>query len=257
MLQLEQLHKQIEKWLVEIGKLINLRIEQGLSVECKTCPSDLVTNVDKEVEEKFRTFIAENYPTHIVFGEEQGLDTTFNSDFVWVIDPIDGTLNFTKYQKEFAVMIALFVKGVGQLGYIYDIHENNLYYAIKGKGAFCNGKPLAIAKDSMLHLSMLTTSSSVVVNRNENYIDVLRQALSFRIISSASHSLLRVILNQDNAYVSIALNPWDCMAGFVFADELGIKYTTATGKLYQPFESNSLIFATPYVHKEILSILNQ
>lgn len=256
-MDIEQIHLQIEKWLLEIGVLIKQRLNQGLSIEQKSSLSDLVTNVDKEVEEKFRQFIHDKYPTHVVFGEEKSDHNQLSSDFVWVIDPIDGTLNFTKYQKEYAVMVSFFIKGVGKLGYIYDVHENKLYYAIKGKGAFCNGEKLAVAKDSLLKLSMMTTSSSVIINDVKCYINVLKKALGFRIISSASHSLLRVILNQDNAYVSVALKPWDCMAAFVFADELGIKYTNVKGEVYKPFTSDSLIFATPYVHKEILNVLNE
>ncbi|MBF0780320.1 MULTISPECIES: inositol monophosphatase family protein [unclassified Granulicatella] len=252
---IEKLHGDIVFWLQQMGTFVKSCMQENISVTTKTSLSDIVTNIDCEIEEKFIHYIHTHYPSHSVLGEESASHfKAYNQGYVWIIDPIDGTLNFVKEQKNFAIMIALYIDGVGQLGYIFDVMNDTLYYAIKGQGAYCNNHKLNKPDDLDLKHSLISLSSCFIVQEHSSpYRHVMTNAQGIRMIGSASHSMLAIFNNHYHAYISAKLRPWDFLAGLVIADELGIVYSTADGSPLPLWEPTSLVIGTPHIHHEIIS----
>ncbi|MBS4769952.1 inositol monophosphatase family protein [Carnobacteriaceae bacterium zg-ZUI240] len=251
---MKTIKQNIETWLLEIGELIKERMSQPLEVNQKTSLADVVTNVDKEVETLFKEKIAKDYPTHRVLGEEgihQEKIDHLDGD-VWIIDPIDGTLNFVKEKQNFAVMIAYYRNGVGELGFIYDVMSKELYAAQRGHGATKNGVVLPVVEDTDLKNSLLNISANTFFLDPVSFEDKLRASLGLRIVGSAALSFIRLINGQHGGYVCVFLNPWDYMAGLIFMKELGLVVTDFNGEPIQLLQKTTLLAATPTTHKEIL-----
>ena len=130
---------------------------EPLKVDTKTSRNDLVTNVDKEIEQFFIAKIREQFPTHKIMGEEGfGDELTSMDGYVWLIDPIDGTLNFVKRQEDFGIMIALYKDGVGLLGYIYDVMRDRFVYGIKDTVRTATAVVFQLLKSTALATAQLT-----------------------------------------------------------------------------------------------------
>ena len=199
-------HLLVNDWIMEAGQKIRHSFGEPLKVDTKTSRNDLVTNVDKEIEQFFIAKIREQFPTHKIMGEEGfGDELTSMDGYVWLIDPIDGTLNFVKRQEDFGIMIALYKDGVGLLGYIYDVMRDRFVYGIKDYGAYCNGRRLSTP-------------------------EMIRKAMVTRTYGASSIEHIQVILGKSVAYVSTLLAPWDIAPGMVIAKELGLHYSTVDGK---------------------------
>ena len=137
-------HLLVNDWIMEAGNKIRHSFGESITVDTKTSRNDLVTNVDKEIEQFLISKIREQFPTHKIMGEEGfGDELTSMDGYVWLIDPIDGTLNFVKRQEDFGIMVALYKDGVGLLGYIYDVMRDRFVHGIKDYGAYCNGRRLS------------------------------------------------------------------------------------------------------------------
>ena len=129
------------EWARVVGQIHMGGFRKGnLGIDTKSSVYDVVTRVDKESEAYLLKSISANYPDHSILGEETGSHMK-ESDFCWVVDPLDGTNNYSQGLPVFCVSIGLEYKGEGVLGVVYAPYLNELYTAVKGQGAFCNGKP--------------------------------------------------------------------------------------------------------------------
>lgn len=129
---------------------ISLResFNKELEIKEKTSRTDLVTNMDREIELFLYEKITAHFPDERILGEESvGHDIQDLEGIVWIIDPIDGTLNFIKQRANFAIMIGIYEDGVGHLGYIYDVVRDELYFAIRHNGAYCNDRRLPTVEE--------------------------------------------------------------------------------------------------------------
>ena len=106
-----------KQWVKEAGERIRASFDKTLNIETKSNPNDLVTNIDKEIEQFFIKKIRADFPTHKIMGEEGFGDELTNLDgVVWMIDPIDGTMNFIHQQRNFAISLAVYENGIGKIG---------------------------------------------------------------------------------------------------------------------------------------------
>lgn len=142
------------------GQYILDHMQEDLQVETKSSPTDLVTRLDKEVQELLVSEILSRYPEDKICAEESCLRASVQDGKVWVIDPIDGTNNFVAQQEDFAVMMAYFENGQGQFGLIYDVVKGDCYHG-GGKFPVCrNNQPLAPLKPN--HLEIFSLQEIVV-----------------------------------------------------------------------------------------------
>ena len=129
--------------ILEAGNKVRIMMKEDLSIETKSNPNDLVTNVDKATENYIYDAILRSYPDHRVIGEEgHGHHMEDVNGVVWVVDPIDGTLNFVHQQEGFAISIGIYRDGKPYAGLVYDVMKDVLYHAKVGEGAFENNHEL-------------------------------------------------------------------------------------------------------------------
>lgn len=247
----------IQEWIYDAAKLIKSSFEENLDIQQKSNRNDLVTNIDKAVEKQFIEKIHQFFPGERIMGEEGFGDEFQNLDgIVWIIDPIDGTLNFIKQQYDFAIMVAVYEDGIGQAGFIYDVMQDKMYSAHKGKGAYCNKKKLPPVKDQPLKEGLVAISSALM-SKEEGLARLVGRASSgVRLIGSAGIETAHVASGQLIGYIAASLAPWDIAAGKIIAEEVGLIYTKMNGSPIDLLQKNPSLVATPTAHKEIIMLLN-
>ncbi|MFZ7942151.1 MULTISPECIES: inositol monophosphatase family protein [Bacillaceae] len=253
----EDIDAHAKEWVKEAGDRIRLSFEKTLNIETKSNPNDLVTNIDKEIEQFFIHKIRGKYPDHKILGEE-GFGDELNSleGIVWLIDPIDGTMNFIHQQRNFAVSIGVYENGVGKIGLIYDVVHDELYHAIRGEGAYMNGKPLPGLKETTVKESILAINATwVMENKRIDHnlmIPLVRDARGTRSYGTAALEMVFVATGRVDAYFSMRLSPWDIAAGAVIIEELGGVVTNIKGEKLDFISKDSLFTAKPGLHQVIL-----
>nr|WP_239565405.1 inositol monophosphatase family protein [Brevibacillus fulvus] len=247
----------------EAGKLSLLRMSQPYTVEYKTSASDLVTAVDKEVEKRVIEMILAKYPEHGVLGEE----STFQGDphqfeTLWIIDPIDGTTNFVHQQINFSVSIAVYQKGQGVIGVVYDPSRDELFYAVKGEGAYLNGRKLKLDRQVKLEEALLCTS--VFWNKRAEQIGIDRivkqlagKVRGMRLLGSAALELSYVAAGRLDGYVSMSLNAWDFAAGRLIVEEAGGIVTKINGQPLPYDEKSSIMACNQAFYEELKHYLRK
>jgi len=185
---------------------------------------DYVSTTDTEAEAAIIETLLKAYPGHEILAEESG--RSGSSDYVWIIDPLDGTTNYLHGYPHFAVSIALTVKGQTEVGLVYDPLRDELFTAVRGAGAQLNDRKLRVARGRDLDHSLLATGFPV---RNESLIDpylktfatFLRRANGIRRGGCACLDLAYVAAGRLDGYWEYALKPWDIAAGALIVQEAG------------------------------------
>lgn len=258
---LEQINKRnelITQWVLEAGKTIKDSFEKSIQVEEKSNRNDLVTEMDKKTEEMLIKNIRQHFPDERIFAEESDNEEIKDlNGVVWIIDPIDGTLNFVKQQNDFAVMVAVYEDGIGQMAYIYNVMKDELYSAIKGQGASCNGQRIDTVQDLPLKDGLVAISSLLLSGKSEAVRQVARKSNGVRMIGSAGLETLYVSTGRLVAYIAASLAPWDIAAGKLIAEEVGLVYTQANGEKIDLLKKNPVVVATPAAHQEIIQHLTE
>nr|WP_263328164.1 inositol monophosphatase family protein [Neobacillus sp. Marseille-Q6967] len=249
---------QAKQWVNEAGEKIRSSFDKTLNIQTKSNPNDLVTNIDKEIEQFFIKKIRETFPTHRILGEEGFGDEITNLDgVVWIVDPIDGTMNFIHQQRNFAISLGVYENGIGRIGIIYDVAHKELYHAIKGKGAYMNDTKLPPLEKTTLQESILAINATWVMENHRIdhnlMIPLVREARGTRSYGTAALEMVFVATGRVNAYISMRLAPWDYAAGAVIVEELGGIVTNLRGKNLDFLSKDSLLVANPGLHQTILT----
>ena len=214
------------EWALEAGR-IQLRYFRGadLEIQTKTNIYDVVTRADKESEALIVAKIREHFPEHAILGEESGMhDGT--GEYRWVIDPLDGTNNYSQGLPVFAVSVGLQRCGETILGVVYAPYLDELYVAVKGQGATLNGKPIHVADKESLNYSVLGTGfpydKDVNPDNNaSNLSAILPHIRGVRRLGSAAYDLCCVAAGFLDGYWELNLNLWDICAGTLIVEEAG------------------------------------
>lgn len=223
--------------------------------------NDFVTEVDKAAEAAIIEVLISAYPSHAVLAEESGASAnlTPTSEYVWIIDPLDGTTNFLHGFPQYCVSIALQHNGALTQAVIYDPTRNELFAATKGAGAFLNDKRIRVAKRDKLADSLIATGFPF---RNatdiEQYIPMFK-ALSgkcqgLRRPGSAALDLAYVAAGRLDGFFEKGLRPWDIAAGALIVTEAGGITGTFSGES-DYLHKGDIISATPKVFAQMLNIL--
>jgi len=244
------------------GELSMKRMKEPFTVEYKTSASDLVTAVDKEVEKHVIDMILKRFPDHGILGEESTFAEDYrNYDTLWVIDPIDGTTNFVHQQINFAVSIAVYHKGEGLVGAVYDPSRDELFYAVKGEGAFLNDRPLHLDRAVSLEEAILCTSVFWNKRAEQMGIDLIVKKLAgkvrgMRLLGSAALEMSYVAAGRLDGYVSLSLNAWDFGAGRIIVEEAGGRVTNMMGEPLPYDQKSSVMACNPTFYEELQHYLN-
>ncbi len=256
---IEKRDRLIRSWMEEAAQKIQQHASADPVVEEKTGRKDLVTNMDREIEQFFVEKIKKEYPAERIYGEEGfGDEVNDLSGIVWFVDPIDGTLNYVLQKENFAIMLGVYEDGEGRMGYIYDMNTQSLYSAIKGKGIFKDNEPFAVPTDQKLSDGLLASSSLLMTDdRFEQHRDVAKKTLGVRMIGSAGLEILEVLKGNVVGYMAASLEPWDIAPGKVMMDEAGICCTQFNGEDVNLLRKNRVLFAYPTAYREMMDSFSE
>lgn len=256
-MQIEKVHEFAKSIILEAGKRIRKSFSEEWKIETKADANDLVTNIDRETELFFIEKIKAFNPSHKIFGEE-GMGSQIDSldGVVWIIDPIDGTMNFIRQHRNFAISVGVYINGIGKLGYIYDVIRDHLYYAIAGKGAFMDQvqlKPLKEIplKKAIIGINAIWVTPNEKIN-HEKMIELVHTVRGTRSYGSASLEIASVASGRMDAYLSLRLSPWDIAGGVIIANEVGAIASNLKNEPINLLEQDTFIVANPMIHHEII-----
>lgn len=231
--------------------------ERGFAVDTKTGPTDLVTQADRETEAAIKEYLLGRYPDHAFLGEEGGQE--HEAEYRWIVDPLDGTVNFAHHFPFFAVSIGLEVRGRLELGVVLDSTRDELFWAVRGRGAYLNGRPLRVSATDRLIGSLLATGFPYDVNKDQENLTyferVLRKGLTVRRPGAAALDLSYVAAGRLEGFWEVKLKPWDVAAAIVIVEEAGGRITGIQGEPYEL--GNRYIVATNgHIHQQLLETLH-
>ncbi|HBC7284949.1 TPA: inositol monophosphatase [Staphylococcus aureus] len=251
---LQQIDKLICSWLKQIDNVIPQLIMK-MTTETKRHRFDLVTNVDKQIQQQFQQFLATHFPEHQLLAEEKSNEMITNEiNHLWIMDPIDGTANLVKQQEDYCIILAYFYEGKPMLSYVYDYPHKKLYKAIRGEGAFCNG--IKMKEPPSLKLEDAIISVNAQVMNLDTVQDLFDASFSYRLVGACGLDSMRVAKGQFGAHINTNPKPWDIAAQFLFAELLNLKMTTLDGKAIDHLKGAPFIISNKACHETVLKILN-
>ncbi|WP_409253560.1 inositol monophosphatase family protein [Bacillus sp. SCS-153A] len=254
----QEIDTYVKHWIKEAGERIRQSFKMQLNIQTKSNRNDLVTNVDQETEQFFIERIRSNFPDHQILGEEgYGDDLKDMKGTIWIIDPIDGTMNFVHQQRNFAISIGIYQDGEGVLGYIYDVVHDELYHAHKGHGAYMNDLELQPLKEVEIRDSIIGVNALWVTDNNRIDRDVLgplvRDVRGTRSYGSAAMEMAYVASGRIDGYMTMRLAPWDFAAGKILIEEVGGVVTSLDGNELNMLKKSSVFSCKPGLHGNILN----
>ena len=219
--------------------------------------NDFVSEVDRGAEAEIVHTIRKAYPDHAVLAEEGGADG--KHDFLWIIDPLDGTTNFLHGFPHFAVSIAVQHKGKLQHGVIYAPCTQDLYIATRGNGAVLNSRKIRVSKTATLDESLIGTGVPIRAGANlDEYLPQLRTVVEktagVRRAGAAALDLAYVACARLDAFWEMNLQPWDMAAGILLVEEAGGVVCELHGK-DDPMKTGHVFAGNPKMHEQLVPLL--
>ncbi|MFB4167637.1 inositol monophosphatase family protein [Virgibacillus sp. JSM 102003] len=254
----EAIYNQAKEWVLKAGDTIRDKIHDKLEINTKSNPNDLVTTMDQNTENFFVTNIKKTYPDHFIISEEGYGDQLKTLDgTVWIIDPIDGTMNFVHQKRNFAISVGVYHNGVGEIGLIYDVMADVLYSAKHNDGAFKNDEalPKLANKKSILESIVGLNHFWLCENRlvdeqvMQNFVRTIRGTRTY---GSAALEFAYVAEGIMDGYLTMSLSPWDIAAGLVIVNEVGGVTSTIYGEQVNMLEKNSILTCNPAIKSAIV-----
>ncbi len=220
---------------------------------------NLVTEVDKKCEELIVQGLQESFADHDILGEE-GFGQRRESDFRWIIDPLDGTTNYAHSFPFYAVSIALEYREELILGVIYDPTRDEMFLGIKDNGATLNGEPIQLAKADNLKDALLATGFAYNVQEPgqpdnlDNFSKFIKVALAVRRPGAAALDLAYIACGRLDGFWELYLKPWDIAAGTVIIREAGGLVTSFDGSDFKLY-GTEILASNGLIHKEMTKVL--
>lgn len=218
-----------------------------------------VTEADHASEKAIIEVIQKAYPDHFLLTEESGEIKT-NSEYKWIIDPIDGTINFANGIPICCVSIGLEKAGEMILGAVYNPLMNEFYFAEKGTGATLNDKKISVSSKTSVSNSCLVTGFPYTYLDSPNgplqvFEKLVRQGIPVRRLGSAALDLCWTAAGRFDGFYEHKLQAWDSAAGFLIVEEAGGVVTGFNGKRYDPYQPG-ILATNGKIHTELLDIVN-
>lgn len=236
------------------GEILENGYGSLFEVKTKEGRNNLVTEFDFKSEKAIKKCIHNYFPEHEILGEEFGLDEA-QSDYRWIIDPLDGTVNFVHSIPIFSVSIALEYKKEIIVGVIYHPILKETFTAIKGQGAFLNGKAIHVSDNAELNNAILVTGFPYNINENplnaiETFVSMVKLGLPVRRLGSAALDLAYVAAGRFDAFWEGQLKPWDVAAGYLIVEEAGGKVTDYRNNKYSVY-GDTILASNNAIHESM------
>ena len=224
--------------------------------------NDFVTEVDHAAEKVIIETLLTAYPGHGILAEESGsTQGAQDSDYVWIIDPLDGTTNFIHGFPVYCVSIALAVKGKVEQAVIYDPSRNDLFTATKGRGAFMNDRRIRVSKRTRLEECLISTGFPFRPGDNfKNYMnmmaDVMQRTAGMRRPGAAALDLAYVAAGFTDGFFETGLKPWDVAAGSLLVTEAGGLIGNFTGEA-DFMDHQECMAGAPRIYGQLVPLLSK
>ncbi|MEM8628480.1 MAG: inositol monophosphatase family protein [Chlamydiota bacterium] len=245
---------------LKAGALLRTGFGSSFSIREKEGRHNLVTDYDHLSEEMILSSLQKAFPHDRFLAEERGSFASATGEFEWVIDPLDGTVNFAHTVPVFAVSIGCRHEGELSLGVIYQPITQEIFTAQKGKGAFLNGKRLQVTKTGSLREAIVGTGFPYNLAEDplhciEKFSRVLKQGIPIRRLGAASIDLAYVADGRFDAFFEVVLQPWDLAAGALIVEEAGGKVTDWQGAPLNIDAHQPVLVSNGKIHAELQKIL--
>src|SRR5665647_545039 len=224
--------------------------------------NDFVTDVDQAAEQAIIETLLTAYPGHGIWAEESGREHgAQDSEFVWIIDPLDGTTNFIHGFPVYCVSIALAVKGKIEQAVVYDPSRNDLFTATKGRGAYLNDRRLRVSKRIRLHECLLSTGFPFRPGDDfKTYLNMMGEVMprtaGLRRPGAAALDLAYVAAGYTDGFFESGLQPWDVAAGSLLVTEAGGLVGNFTGES-NFLEQKECLAGNPKIYGQLVTILGK
>jgi myo-inositol-1(or 4)-monophosphatase len=204
-------------------------------------PGDLVTAADQASEKEVLAVIRRHFPDHAILAEESGQFGEQSAEFLWAIDPLDGTTNYAHQYPFFAVSVGLLINGIPAVGVVFDPFHQDLFRAAKGLGATRNRQPIDVSQTANLAQSLLVTGFAydrheTIDNNYAEFCHLTHRTQGVRRGGAAAIDLAYVACGRLDGFWERGLSPWDLAAGVVLVEEAGGRVTAYDTS---PFQINS------------------
>lgn len=221
--------------------------------------NNLVTEADHAAEKAIIAVIKNQYPDHQILAEESG-ELKQESSYKWIIDPIDGTINFAHGIPLNCVSIGIELKGEIVMAAVFNPHLNEFYFAEKSKGAFLNDKPIKVSEETQTIKACLVTGFPYTyINEPNGPLEIfekfIRKGVPVRRLGSAAIDLCWVAAGRLDGFYEHKLEPWDSAAGYLIVEEAGGKVTDLQGNKFSVYQ-HKVLATNGKIHDEMLEVIN-
>ncbi|MFC1594025.1 inositol monophosphatase family protein [Candidatus Omnitrophota bacterium] len=243
------------------GKIHKKYFHRDIKVKTKGASYDLLTIADTEAEKAVVSVIKKYFPEHNFLGEENRYAKT-DSAYTWVIDPLDGTNNFSSGMPIFCVSVALVKNGESIVGVVYDVTRDELFSAVKGHGAYLNGKRMKVSdaktlKDSLLITGFYYDRGKLMRATLDNIHEFFQKPIrGLRRLGAAALDLCYIASGRAAGFWEFQLSPWDFAAGKLLVEEAGGKVTDDSGKKVSITKSY-VVASNGTIHAAMLKVLKR
>lgn len=246
---------------LQAGEILRRGFNTDFHVESKAGIHNLVTECDKASEKNIISTILNHFPSHRILAEEGG-EKGGETDITWIIDPLDGTVNFAHRIPIFSVSIGVAIKEEIFCSVVYNPMLHELFVAEKSKGAYLNGTKMHVSSVDQIIDAFMATGFPYNVNTNpmhciDRFAQMQAKGIPIRRIGSAALDLAYVAAGRFDAFWELNLNPWDIAAGKLLIEEAGGKITQYNGLPLNIFSDKTLLATNGLLHKEMIEHLSQ
>ncbi len=244
-MDLFNVYSEIKNLVLECGKIITDVDYDNLDIHSKDGINNLVTDYDVTIQEKLKKGLLEIVPEAGFIGEENDCLDNVKNEYVFVVDPIDGTINFTRGLNMSAISVALLHEGKPIIGVCYNPYSLELFEAMRGYGAYLNNKKIHVSDKSLKEGIVLCGCAPYYEDLRSKSLDIISnicmKASDFRRFGSAVIEICNVASGKAELYFELKLMPWDYAAASLILEEAGGVITTIDGSDIQYFEPTSVI----------------
>jgi myo-inositol-1(or 4)-monophosphatase len=225
--------EQICELMRKCGDIMRNADRQNINIDAKCGRANFVTDYDKKVQNALQSGLSEIVPDALFIGEEGSTAEYSEIGRYFIVDPIDGTMNFIKDLRASSISVALAENGRVQLAAVYNPYLDEIFYAERGKGAFCNGKPIHVSEEPLENGIVIFGTSPYDEDLSEKSFklayEYFRKALDIRRTGSAAIDICAVAAGRAELFFELMLSPWDYAAGSLNVEEAGGVITDAQG----------------------------
>ena len=245
---------------VQAGEILRKGFGTQFKITSKESINDLVTEFDQKAEDLIIRLLKTHFPKHSFLAEESGHSEEKESNVRWIIDPLDGTMNFAHHIPMFCVSIAAMVGSKVEVGVIYDPLLQELFVAEKGFGAYLNHKRIRVSQQNNIERALLASgfpysAGPLRESSIRHFLQFLEKDNPVRIIGSAALTLAYIAAGRFDIYWGFNLKPWDVAAGALLIEEAGGRLSHYDGSEHDMFQASNTLATNSLLHTKALQIL--